>query len=67
MAGFWAAKLETDHVKDQTFQTNFFRDFKAVLKDFPPVCLHADGNDSDVQADIAERRDQGGKAVKVRL
>lgn len=38
VAGFWAAKLETDHARDATFQANFFRDFKAVLKDFPPVC-----------------------------
>ena len=40
VAGFWAAKLETDHARDATFQANFFRDFKAVLKDFPPVCAY---------------------------
>ena len=30
--------LETDFVKNPTFQTNFFNDFKIVLKEFDPKC-----------------------------
>ena len=37
VAGFFGAMLETDHVQDATFRANFFRDFKAMLKDYPPV------------------------------
>ncbi|CDO93000.1 unnamed protein product [Kluyveromyces dobzhanskii CBS 2104] len=33
VAGFFAAMLESDHVKIPTFQKNFLRDFLAVLKE----------------------------------
>jgi len=29
--------LETDHAKDATFQSNFFKDWLEVLKEYPPV------------------------------
>ncbi|KAK9493283.1 hypothetical protein V1508DRAFT_403979 [Lipomyces doorenjongii] len=32
VAGFFGAMLETDHAKNEVFQSNFFNDFKAVLK-----------------------------------
>lgn len=31
--------LETDHAQDTTFRDNFFRDFKKILEDYPPVSL----------------------------
>jgi hypothetical protein len=37
VAGFFAAMLDTDHAKNETFQNNFFKDWLAVLKEFPPV------------------------------
>jgi len=37
VAGFFGAMLETDHARDATFRENFFRDFKKVLDDHPPV------------------------------
>jgi DNA topoisomerase-1 len=37
VAGFWAAKLETDHVQDPKFQDNFFKGFREILKEYPPV------------------------------
>lgn len=37
VAGFYGAMLATDHVEDKVFQANFFRDFKAMLEEFPPV------------------------------
>jgi DNA topoisomerase-1 len=37
VAGFWGAMLATDHVQDKVFQTNFFRDFKAIVTAHPPV------------------------------
>jgi len=33
VAGFYGAMLETEHAKNPVFQKNFFRDFKAVLKE----------------------------------
>ncbi|KAI0084885.1 hypothetical protein BDY19DRAFT_968621 [Irpex rosettiformis] len=36
VAGFYAALIETDHAKDETFNNNFFEDFLAVLKENPP-------------------------------
>ncbi|PSR73198.1 hypothetical protein PHLCEN_2v10919 [Hermanssonia centrifuga] len=36
VAGFYAALLESDHAKDQTFNKNFFTDFLTVLKKNPP-------------------------------
>ena len=35
IATFYAAKLETDYVKKETFNSNFFRDFRASLKGTP--------------------------------
>lgn len=29
--------LETDHAQDAKFRENFFRDFKDMLKEYPPV------------------------------
>ena len=37
VAGFFAAMMETDHAQDPTFKENFFRDFKAILDEYPPV------------------------------
>ncbi len=37
VAGFYAALIETDHAKDETFNKNFFDDFRTVLKEHPPV------------------------------
>lgn len=37
VAGFYGAMLGTDHVEDKVFQANFFRDFKAMLDEYPPV------------------------------
>jgi DNA topoisomerase-1 len=37
VAGFYAAMLATDHVEDKVFQANFFRDFKEILEQYPPV------------------------------
>jgi len=37
VAGFYGAMLATDHVEDKVFQANFFRDFKAMLDEYPPV------------------------------
>jgi DNA topoisomerase-1 len=37
VAGFFGAMLGTDHVEDKVFQANFFRDFKAMLEQYPPV------------------------------
>ncbi|EGN99732.1 hypothetical protein SERLA73DRAFT_106466 [Serpula lacrymans var. lacrymans S7.3] len=36
VAGFYAAMLETEHAQDNTFNKNFFEDWKKVLKDAPP-------------------------------
>ncbi|KAL1409936.1 DNA topoisomerase 1 [Vanrija albida] len=36
VAGFFGAMLETDHAKDKTFIENFFKDFKAVVAQYPP-------------------------------
>ncbi|KAL4073883.1 hypothetical protein J3A83DRAFT_4091530, partial [Scleroderma citrinum] len=36
VAGFYAAMLETDHAKDNTFNKNFFEDWLNVLKQYPP-------------------------------
>ncbi|KIP06988.1 hypothetical protein PHLGIDRAFT_71833 [Phlebiopsis gigantea 11061_1 CR5-6] len=36
VAGFYAALIESDHAKDETFNTNFFEDFVAILKKNPP-------------------------------
>jgi len=33
VAGFFGAMLETEHAKNPVFQKNFFKDFKAVLKE----------------------------------
>ena len=33
VAGFYGAMLETEHAKNPVFQKNFFKDFKAVLKE----------------------------------
>ncbi|KAF8495860.1 hypothetical protein JB92DRAFT_2747397 [Gautieria morchelliformis] len=35
VAGFYGAMLNTDHAENATFKSNFFQDFKLVLKDFP--------------------------------
>jgi DNA topoisomerase-1 len=40
VAGFFAAMIETDHAKDATFKENFFRDFKKMLEEYPPVSRH---------------------------
>jgi len=37
VASFFAAMLDTDHANNDTFQNNFFKDWLAILKDFPPV------------------------------
>jgi DNA topoisomerase-1 len=37
VASFFAALLETDHGKNPTFQKNFFRDWKEILKQNPKV------------------------------
>lgn len=37
VAGFYAALLETEHAKDETFNKNFFDDFLTVLAKHPPV------------------------------
>ncbi|RDB24933.1 DNA topoisomerase 1 [Hypsizygus marmoreus] len=37
VAGFYAAMLETDHAQDATFNKNFFEDWKAVMKQHPPL------------------------------
>ncbi len=37
VAGFYAALIETDHAQDTVFNQNFFRDWKTVLKEHPPV------------------------------
>ena len=37
VAGFYAALLESDHAKDTTFNSNFFEDWKTVMKKHPPV------------------------------
>ena len=39
VAGFYAALLESDHAKDQTFNKNFFEDFLIVLEKNPAVGL----------------------------
>ncbi len=31
--------LETEHAQDATFRENFFRDFRKVLDEHPPVSL----------------------------
>ncbi|GBE80607.1 DNA topoisomerase 1 [Sparassis crispa] len=36
VAGFYAALLETDHAKDNTFNKNFFDDWLKVLRKYPP-------------------------------
>lgn len=38
VAGFYAAMLETEHAQDATFNKNFFEDWRAVMKQHPPVC-----------------------------
>ncbi|PWN37055.1 uncharacterized protein FA14DRAFT_116931 [Meira miltonrushii] len=35
-AYFYAIKLETQHARDKVFNSNFFDDFKSVLKQYPP-------------------------------
>jgi DNA topoisomerase IB len=40
VAGFYAALIESDHAKDETFNNNFFEDFLTVLKKSPPVSHH---------------------------
>lgn len=35
IATFYAAKLDTDYVKKETFRHNFFEDFRAILKGTP--------------------------------
>lgn len=37
VAGFFGAMLGTDHAADKVFQANFFRDFKAMVEEYPPV------------------------------
>jgi len=37
VCSFFAAILESDHVKNPTFVSNFFADFQKILKDHPPV------------------------------
>lgn len=37
VAGFFGAMLDTDHAQDATFRANFFRDFKLMLDQYPPV------------------------------
>lgn len=39
-ATFYAARLDTRHVKSRTFQKNFFKDWKKVLKQDPQVKFH---------------------------
>jgi DNA topoisomerase-1 len=39
VAGFFGAMLETDHARDEKFKENFFRDFKAMVEEYPPVSL----------------------------
>lgn len=34
---FYAVKIETTHAQDPVFNTNFFKDFKAILKKHPPL------------------------------
>ena len=40
VASFYAAMIETDHAQDNTFNKNFFEDWKKVLDVNPPVCSH---------------------------
>ena len=37
VATFFGAMLETEHVKKPVFVSNFFEDFREVLKEYPPV------------------------------
>ncbi|GAA5838501.1 hypothetical protein JCM3766R1_005996 [Sporobolomyces carnicolor] len=37
VASFFAAILESDHVKNPTFVSNFFADFQKILKQYPPL------------------------------
>ncbi|KAF5386212.1 hypothetical protein D9615_002238 [Tricholomella constricta] len=37
VAGFYGAMLETDHAQDDTFNKNFFEDWKIVMKKHPPL------------------------------
>ncbi|EIN11929.1 hypothetical protein PUNSTDRAFT_62929 [Punctularia strigosozonata HHB-11173 SS5] len=37
VAQFYAALIESDHAQDAVFNKNFFRDWKAVLKEHPPL------------------------------
>lgn len=37
VATFFGAMLETDHAKKPVFVSNFFEDFREVLKEYPPV------------------------------
>ncbi|KII92442.1 hypothetical protein PLICRDRAFT_172532 [Plicaturopsis crispa FD-325 SS-3] len=36
VAGFYGAMIETDHAQDETFNKNFFEDWKNVLSRYPP-------------------------------
>ncbi|OCF61204.1 DNA topoisomerase I [Kwoniella mangroviensis CBS 10435] len=36
VAGFFGAMIETDHAQDAKFRENFFKDFKAMLEQYPP-------------------------------
>ncbi len=40
-AMFYAVKLETQHARGETFNSNFFKDFKAVLGRHPPTNMAA--------------------------
>lgn len=39
VAGFFGAMLETDHARDPKFRENFFKDFKEMVTEYPPVRL----------------------------
>lgn len=47
VATFYAAKLETDYVKKETFRANFFEDFRAALRGTPAhrIVKHLDDCD----------------------
>ena len=65
VSGFYAALLETDHAKDETFNKNFFEDFITVLEKDPPVRvdLYSAVSESDVCLSEMERRSPSLRSV----
>ena len=68
VAGFYAALIETDHAKDETFNGNFFEDFRAILKENPPVSnvpiiQRLRANVSNYRRDVARRLPSSNCAI----